>query len=215
MPHRRRTPPAAKTRICICWKPCWRSTRQPGGRETSPASERFIDPESGALLEDFSPDWTPLQPRGKNRVEPGHQFEWYWLLGEYRRLGGTVPEAVTDRLLMFAIDNGLDQETGLIVDAVTDSGGVLIPSFRSWPHAEGVKALVTATREGQPGAAEMADHLMASLLSFAPDSMEGGWMDRIDVDGSPLVDHMPASTLYHMMGALFEADEAFGSKASG
>ena len=178
------------------------------------ASERFIDPESGALLEDFSPDWTPLQPRGKNRVEPGHQFEWYWLLGEYRRLGGVVPEAVTDRLLMFAIDNGLDQETGLIVDAVTDSGGVLIPSFRSWPHAEGVKALVTATREGQPGASEMADHLMASLLSFAPDSMEGGWLDRIDVDGSPLVDHMPASTLYHMMGALFEADEALGSKAA-
>ncbi|MBN9058688.1 MAG: AGE family epimerase/isomerase, partial [Rhizobiales bacterium] len=178
------------------------------------ALERLIDPESGALLEDFSSDWKPLQPRGENRVEPGHQFEWYWLFGEYRRFGGVVPESVTDALLMFGIDNGLDQATGLIVDAVTDSGSVLIPSFRSWPHAEGVKALVTATAAGHPGAAQMADHLMASLLTFAPDSLEGGWMDRIDADGTPLVDHMPASTLYHMMGAIFEADQAFGSDAA-
>jgi mannose/cellobiose epimerase-like protein (N-acyl-D-glucosamine 2-epimerase family) len=179
------------------------------------ALERMIDPESGALLEDFSPDWKPLLPRGENRVEPGHQFEWYWLLGEYRRLGGIVPESVTDRLLMFGLDHGLDQSTGLIVDAVTDSGSVMIPSFRSWPHAEGVKALVTATREGQPGAAEMADHLMASLLTFAPDSLEGGWMDRIEADGTPLVDHMPASTLYHVMGALFEAEDSATSKTAG
>ena len=179
------------------------------------ALERMIDPESGALLEDFSPDWKPLLPRGENRVEPGHQFEWYWLLGEYRRLGGIVPESATDRLLMFGLDHGLDQSTGLIVDAVTDSGSVMIPSFRSWPHAEGVKALVTATREGQPGAAEMADHLMASLLTFAPDSLEGGWMDRIEADGTPLVDHMPASTLYHVMGALFEAEDSATSKAAG
>lgn len=179
------------------------------------ALERMIDPESGALLEDFAPDWKPLLPRGENRVEPGHQFEWYWLLGEYRRLGGIVPESVTDRLLMFGLDHGLDQSTGLIVDAVTDTGSVMIPSFRSWPHAEGVKALVTATREGQPGAAEMADHLMASLLTFAPDSLEGGWMDRIEADGTPLVDHMPASTLYHVMGALFEAEDAANSKTAG
>ena len=179
------------------------------------ALERLIDAESGALLEDFSPEWKPLFPRGENRVEPGHQFEWYWLLGEYRRLGGAVPEAVTDRLLMFGLDHGLDEASGLIVDAVTDDGSVMIPNFRSWPHAEGVKALVTATRAGQPGAAQMADHLMASLLTFAPDSLEGGWMDRFDAEGAPLVDHMPASTLYHMMGAIFEADEAFGSGAAG
>jgi len=178
------------------------------------ALTRFIDAESGALLEDFSPEWQPLKPRGENRVEPGHLFEWYWLLDEYRRLGGAVPEAVTDRLLMFGLDHGLDQATGLIVDAVTDSGTVMIPSFRSWPHAEGVKALVSASKHGHPGATEMADHLLASLLTFAPDSMEGGWMDRIDADGSPLVDHMPASTLYHVMGALFEADQVFGSEAA-
>jgi mannose/cellobiose epimerase-like protein (N-acyl-D-glucosamine 2-epimerase family) len=61
----------------------------------------------------------------------------------------------------------------------------------------------------------MADHLMASLLTFAPDSLEGGWMDRIEADGTPLVDHMPASTLYHVMGALFEAEDAVNSKTAG
>lgn len=171
------------------------------------ALARFIDRENGALLEDFTLDWQPLNPRGKNRVEPGHLFEWVWLLGEYRRLGGTVPEAVTDKLLFFGLEHGLDAETGLIVDAVTEDGSVMIPSYRAWPHAEGVKALVTAAQAGQPDAAKMADHLLASLISFAPESYEGGWLDRFDVDGTPLVDHMPASTLYHVMGALFEAEK--------
>jgi mannose/cellobiose epimerase-like protein (N-acyl-D-glucosamine 2-epimerase family) len=171
------------------------------------ATSRFIDAESGALLEDFAPDWRPLQPRGHNRVEPGHQFEWYWLLGEYRRVGGALPEEVTDRLLDFGLDHGIDQESGLIVDAVTETGTMLSPSFRSWPHAEGVKAFVTAAKSGQAGAAQMADHLLASLLTFCPDMLEGGWIDRFDADGAPMVDHMPASTLYHVMGALLEAEQ--------
>ncbi|WP_018181754.1 AGE family epimerase/isomerase [Kaistia granuli] len=171
------------------------------------ATSRFIDAEAGALLEDFAPDWRPLQPRGHNRVEPGHQFEWYWLLGEYRRLGGAIPEEVTDRLLDFGLDHGIDQESGLIVDAVTETGSMLSPSFRSWPHAEGVKAFVTAAKSGQSGAAQMADHLLASLLTFCPDMLEGGWIDRFDADGAPMVDHMPASTLYHVMGALLEAEQ--------
>lgn len=179
------------------------------------ATSRFIDPECGALLEDFDAEWRPLRPRGTNRIEPGHLFEWVWLLGEFRRLGGTVPESISDRLLFFGLEHGLDPSTGLIVDAVTEDGSVLSPNFRSWPHAEGVKALVSAARDGQPDAPQMADHLLASLITFAPDSLEGGWIDRFDAEGAPLVDHMPASTLYHMMGALLEADLGLESKRSG
>jgi mannose/cellobiose epimerase-like protein (N-acyl-D-glucosamine 2-epimerase family) len=176
------------------------------------ALTRFIDGESGALLEDFTPEWQPLHPRGQNRVEPGHLFEWVWLLGEYRRLGGSVPEPITDKLLFFGLEHGLDQASGLIVDAVTEEGSVMIPSFRAWPHAEGVKALVTAAQAGQPDATKMADHLLSSLMTFAPDTYEGGWLDRFDADGTPLVDHMPASTLYHVMGALLEAEKLVPSE---
>jgi mannose-6-phosphate isomerase len=180
------------------------------------ARNRFIDRETGALLEDFGPDWQPLFVRGSNRVEPGHLFEWAWLFEEYNRLGGDVPVGVPDALLAFGLRHGLDAPSGLIVDAVTDRGAPMTGTFRSWPHAEGVKAFAAAARRGAPGAAEMADHLMGRLMTrFAPGHMAGGWVDRLDAQGRPLVDHMPASTLYHVMGAIFEAETTFGSGRSG
>ena len=34
----------------------------------------------------------------------------------------------------------------------------------------------------------------------------GGWIDRLDKDGDPATDFMPASTLYHILCALDELD---------
>ena len=44
---------------------------------------RFSDPQTGALIEFFAEDWSP-RPGDEGRLrEPGHQFEWVWLLYEY------------------------------------------------------------------------------------------------------------------------------------
>src|SRR5262249_19171182 len=46
---------------------------------------RFTDSTTGALAEYFGPDWSPA-PGSEGRLrEPGHQFEWVWLLFEYVR----------------------------------------------------------------------------------------------------------------------------------
>ncbi len=180
------------------------------------ATDRFIAADGGALIEDFAHDWQPLDAPGENRVEPGHLFEWAWLFGEVQRLGGTVDGAVRQRLIAFATRTGLDPATGRIVDAVNERGRVLAASTRSWPHAEAVKAFAAASLGGAPGAEASADLLLTYLMTtFAPDRLEGGWIDRFDAEGQPLVDHMPASTLYHIAGAIIEADRAFGSEASG
>ena len=50
--------------------------------------ERFIDPASGALREFFAADWTPA-PGVEGRIaEPGHHYEWAFLLDRWARLGG-------------------------------------------------------------------------------------------------------------------------------
>ncbi len=41
------------------------------------ALDRLIDGRTGAVLEYFDENWLPL---AKRSVEPGHQFEWAWLL---------------------------------------------------------------------------------------------------------------------------------------
>ena len=43
------------------------------------AMGKFIDPATGALREFFDADWQALRGEG-GLVEPGHQFEWAWLL---------------------------------------------------------------------------------------------------------------------------------------
>ncbi len=49
---------------------------------------RFLHSETGALLELFDGDWNPLSEGDQAAVEPGHQFEWAWLLARWGRLAG-------------------------------------------------------------------------------------------------------------------------------
>ncbi|MBU2116719.1 MAG: AGE family epimerase/isomerase, partial [Alphaproteobacteria bacterium] len=63
------------------------------------ALERMIDPDTGALHEHFDGDWHRATAPDLAVVEPGHQFEWAWLLtrwGEAR--GDRRALAAADRL---------------------------------------------------------------------------------------------------------------------
>ncbi|MGG2334310.1 AGE family epimerase/isomerase, partial [Salmonella enterica] len=46
---------------------------------------RLFDAASGTLAEFFAHDWQRLRP---SAIEPGHQFEWAWLLHQAGRLVG-------------------------------------------------------------------------------------------------------------------------------
>lgn len=166
------------------------------------ACRRFVDARSGALLEEFDERWAPLKPSGRNRVEPGHLFEWAWLLGEYRRLACCAIDEdeglheVAERLFIFAKGRGSVPDTGLVYDAVTDDGAVLESSTRIWPQTEFLR-LLCQRRE----AALLTSLSRQFFLCYAPSDLKGGWIDRLDKDGAPIVDHMPASSFYHIYGA--------------
>ncbi len=64
---------------------------------------RLIDPETGTLGEFFTPDWRPVEGAPGVLREPGHQFEWVWLLHHHARLTGRGDLApVAERLHGFA-----------------------------------------------------------------------------------------------------------------
>ena len=44
---------------------------------------RFLDPETGALVEVYDKHWRPAAGDLAGLVEPGHQFEWAWLLQQW------------------------------------------------------------------------------------------------------------------------------------
>lgn len=172
------------------------------------AQSRFMHPGTGMLLEFFTADWRPLKPIGQNWVEPGHLFEWSWLLQEYARLNPThqaTPTALAEHLLQTGLQYGTRHDT--VFDAITDTGILTAASTRIWPQTELMRLLATRQQVGpthQPNQTEatlLHALTQAFFTTYAPPHLQGGWVDRYEANGERAVDHMPASSLYHIYGA--------------
>ncbi|MHA4875565.1 AGE family epimerase/isomerase, partial [Enterococcus faecium] len=78
-------------------------------------------------------DWQRLRP---SAIEPGHQFEWAWLLHQAGRLVGADVAAPARRLYDFATRHGALP----VIDAVGEDGAARQASTRLWPQTEAIKA---------------------------------------------------------------------------
>ncbi len=165
---------------------------------------KFYQPALGALIEYFDDRLAPAPGTRGRIVEPGHQFEWAWLLKRYEQVSGrslgNVPEALYDH----AARHGY-AENGLIFDEVLVDGSPHTTSHRLWPVTEAIKATVAMAAAGRgeeealAHAAALADRLASRFLT-----PWGGWIDRLDAAGAATSDFMPASSLYHLVGAIDE-----------
>ena len=168
--------------------------------------QRLFKAEPGVLLEYFATDWSPhLDPAKASAWEPGHHFEWVWLLAEQGRLVGEDHRRWTDALYGSAVARGF-AATGLIVDELAADGTVLKASHRVWPHTEAIKAAVVRAVAGDADAPALAQRMADALMDrFLDRPFAGGWTDHIGADGRALVDYVPASSLYHLFLASAEA----------
>jgi mannose-6-phosphate isomerase len=169
------------------------------------AASRFC--VGGTLREYFSGDLTPEPGEQGRLVEPGHHYEWAWLLHRYRDLSGDVQyAALAADLYAFAEAQGVDAATGGVIDAVDKDGKPVRRSRRFWPQTEAIKAHI-ARFEATGDAAlrsrldRQVDALLRGHIDGAP---EGGWREHVGEDGSPLVAELPASSLYHVTLAAAE-----------
>jgi mannose-6-phosphate isomerase len=165
--------------------------------------ERLFRPELGVILEKYRADWsTELAP--ETFFEPGHQFEWAWLLAWYDNLAGTDHGQFRQELWRSACRVGIAPGVPC-PDEIASNPGLSKRTSRVWPHAEGIKAAMVRYEAGDAGAAEVASGLLAPLNSFFLGTpFPAGWMDRVAANGDPLAEMVPASTLYHLYSAFKE-----------
>jgi mannose/cellobiose epimerase-like protein (N-acyl-D-glucosamine 2-epimerase family) len=149
---------------------------------------RFLPAGEDVLTEDYDADWTPLNPA--RAFEPGHHFEWVWLLGRAAALTGIAVEDRVARLMRSGV-RGIDAE-GRVVDRAGPDGPIAT-SRRLWPAMEAAKVLTGTARE---------QVLDAAWQAFFGLAHPGGWIDHVDPNGVALVAYMPASSLYHICTAL-------------
>jgi mannose/cellobiose epimerase-like protein (N-acyl-D-glucosamine 2-epimerase family) len=160
---------------------------------------------TGTLVEYLTKDLVPLVDARGNVTEPGHHYEWIWLLRNFERASERDVESFCAALYAHADRYGWDAQ-GYVVDEVDTSGTIVKSDRRSWPHAEGLKANIVEGERGRAGCDQRAVHCISRLIdTFIGKPTRGGWIDHVDATGAPLVNMMPASTLYHLFGAAAEA----------
>jgi mannose/cellobiose epimerase-like protein (N-acyl-D-glucosamine 2-epimerase family) len=156
---------------------------------------RFFKPISGTLGEYFDETWTPKSGVAGSLCEPGHHYEWSWLVRRYSRIIGKETNRVADALLAHANRFGVDS-SGLVVDQLLDDGTVYSASRRCWPQTEAIKACVAAFEAGDTESESQAARLIDRLLdTFVGRPVPGGWIDHIDERGAPIVSFWRAPRL--------------------
>lgn len=165
------------------------------------ALDKFIDAEGGFLREVFDEAWNPAAGDDGQFIEPGHQFEWAFLLRTWSRLRGkTDVDAVADRL-MFVGRRGIDRQRGVAVNELWSDFTVRNGQARLWPQTEWLRA--SLVMQDRPGAREdEARRAAKALWRYLETSTPGLWRDKQTVDGGFIDEPAPASSLYHILGAV-------------
>ncbi|WGM32291.1 AGE family epimerase/isomerase [Brevundimonas sp. NIBR11] len=167
------------------------------------AMTKFIDAEGGFLREFFGADWSPATGEDGRLVEPGHQFEWAWLLARVGRMRDRADVSAAALRLYGQGRRGVSERPMIAVDALNVDGTVRSRRARLWPQTEWLKASLilaeTATDgERQRLMEDAATALRALWLYLTPDGL---WRDKHLPQGGFIDEPAPASSLYHIVAA--------------
>jgi mannose-6-phosphate isomerase len=158
----------------------------------------------GALPEYFDVNWSPLPGEEGRITEPGHQFEWSWLLDRWRRAGGGDLSDIGEALRIQGEVYGVD-EHGIVFDEVWANGAARTRSSRLWPHTERIKAHAARyKRRRDPHAGRAIVQAYGVLMRYCDTPTPGVWRDRLGADGRFIEEPAPASSLYHITLGLAE-----------
>jgi len=167
---------------------------------------RLIDPKTGAIPEYFDAQWRALPPGGAQHLEPGHQFEWAWLLGRWSKMRRREEGLKAARHLFDAGTRGIDPARQVAVLETSLDFIATQPVARLWPQAERIKAALLLMEDSQ-GAdraryRDAAIEAAAALWRYLETPVAGLWRDRMTTDGNFIEEPAPASSFYHIICAI-------------
>ncbi|AGH95395.1 AGE family epimerase/isomerase [Pseudobdellovibrio exovorus] len=196
---------AALAWVAVSRENCW---RQLADDLFDLCTTKFIDAETGFLAEHYLEPWTPQRIDGHFIFEPGHHFEWAWLLSQYQQLTGVPTAQYSQPLYESAEKYGLTPDKKFAVDEVLSNTEVHKKSSRFWPQTERIKAAVdlglTQSSENQTAYAQVADTAFVTLFRYFEGLQAGLWQDTLQEDGKFQNQPAKASSLYHIINALSE-----------
>jgi mannose/cellobiose epimerase-like protein (N-acyl-D-glucosamine 2-epimerase family) len=175
---------------------------------------RFFQPKEGALPEYFDEELAARRESGRFRVEPGHHYEWIWLLDRYDKSAAAIgvsagPEltSAADCLFEFAERYAVSAANGQVANVLWSDGAIEDGGFRLWPQTERLKAVARRRLDrAGPALGAIARHLAGAR--------PGLWIERMDASGQEIAQAAPATSLYHLTAA-FTDDAVLGLSLDG
>ena len=160
-------------------------------RKLADAIERtFVHAPTGCIAE------LPLGV-DDNRLEPGHQFEWFWLV---RRAGALLDGSGLDdalsRAFGFAQQYGVDPVTGGVCASLDEAVRVKDATQRIWAQSEYLRAL--AMRDDDAARAVLPGQIERFRQRFLHAQ---GWFECKTAAGDVSRADMPSTTPYHLATA--------------
>jgi mannose-6-phosphate isomerase len=157
---------------------------------------RFIDAEHGVMLE---------KPLGavNNWYEPGHQFEWFFLLESSPQLRGSALHQSLTIAFGRSETQGVDPQTGAVLAALASDGQLKDGTQRIWAQAEYLRAL-TLRPDSETALSRQLRGLQERFLH------PSGWNECLDGDGNVSRIDMPSTTPYHLATCYIGLAEYFG-----
>lgn len=166
-------------------------------------STTFIE---ASFLREFFDENLGTTHETSKQLDPGHHYEWTWLLAHYAKLSGVDVSGQMMTLNAFAKKYG-HNNVGLVCDEIYDDGSEYRSTSRLWCQTEHLKAQVALfelcpNNEHKEGIIKAVDN----IFNFYLDKAEPGlWVDHVDANGKPLAENKsPASTFYHIFLAFSE-----------
>src|SRR6266849_7915628 len=109
---------------------------------------RLFQAKEGALPEFFDEALAPCRDAGRFVTEPGHHYEWIWLVHRYEAAAAAMGVATdpalksaADSLFEFAERHGVNPSSGLVANRIWSDGTPSDDGFRLWPQTERLKAV--------------------------------------------------------------------------
>jgi mannose/cellobiose epimerase-like protein (N-acyl-D-glucosamine 2-epimerase family) len=206
---------------CLAWRELDAGWDDIAANIVALAFDRFLDERIHVITEFFTRDWTPVSAEHGRIVEPGHQFEWSWLL--LRWAASTRQPEIARRALQLIDTSELHVhvQRQVAMNSLVIRGNALIvrdANARLWPQTERIKANLLAaqatTDNRYVGGAARA---LKALRSYLDVPTLGLWRDTMSADGTFAIEPAPASSFYHIVCAAQEceryAQSRFGSPA--
>ena len=169
----------------------------------------FFNKETGTVGEFYDATWLRAEGTAGQIVEPGHLYEWIWLLKKYNSVTSANCAEDIDLIYCFAEKHGVDHHPGLtkglVHDSVLSRGADLDDNKRLWCQTEAIKAHTALLECGNNTEVySRLEKLLDCIFEFYIPMDKGVWHEHLNQAGKPIRDNVPATSFYHLFLALTE-----------